>query len=511
MFDSAGPADVSAGRVRGSITPRIWTPPLRELTPATSYGFDFNWFCAEVIGEPNDPWQDWLSIHVGELLPDGRPRFRQVLILVARQNGKTSWARKLILFWMFVDRVPTILGTSTDRSYAKKTWLEVAQMAIDNPELAAELGPEPVRLTVSEEYLRNIHRSYYYFAASNRRAGRSLTLHRVLLDELREHQDFSAWNAATKASNAVRTAQIVAITNQGDAGAVVLDAMHAPALRYIETGQGDPRLGLFEYSAPLGADPTDLHALAMANPDLDNRTDAEVLLADGRRAKDAGGEELAGFRTEVMCQRVSLLDPAIDPERWKAGGVDAPVDLAEHRRRVALCVDVSLDGSHATLAAAAVLDDGLVHTEIVQAWEGYGCTKALRAELPGIVERVRPRVLGWFPNGPAAAVAADLADRGHRRGGWPPRRVKVAEIKAETAAVCMGLAEIVKAGELRHPRDPMQTAHIESCQRLHRGDAWVFVRKDAGPIDGGYATAGAVHLARTLPPAPAPVVVSSVR
>jgi hypothetical protein len=360
-------------------------------------------------------------------------------------------------------------------------------------------------LTVSEEYLRNIHRSYYYFAASNRRAGRSMTLHRVLLDELREHQDFSAWNAATKAANAVRTAQIVAITNQGDADAVVLDAMHGPALRFIETGQGDPRLGLFEYSAPKGADPTDLHALAMANPDLGNRTDAEVLLADARRAKAAGGAELAGFRTEVMCQRVGLLDPAVDPDRWRDCGTDEPVDLAQHRRRVALCVDVSLDGSHATLAAAAVLEDGYVHTEIVEAWDGYGCTKALRAELPGIVERIRPRSLGWFPNGPAAAVAADLADRGRR--GWPPPRVKVAEIKAETAAVCMGLAEIVKAIELRHPKDAMQTAHVESCQKLHRGDAWVFVRKDAGPIDGSYATAGAVHLARIIPPPPSPVTV----
>src|SRR5690606_31377615 len=119
----------AAGGVLGSVTPRLWTPPLRELTPETSYGFDFNWFCDEVVGEPNDPWQEWLSIHAGELLADGRPRFRTVLVLVARQQGKTSWARKLILFWMFVERVPSILGTSTDRSYAKKCWVEVCQMA----------------------------------------------------------------------------------------------------------------------------------------------------------------------------------------------------------------------------------------------------------------------------------------------------------------------------------------------------------------------------------------------
>jgi hypothetical protein len=332
-----------------------------------------------------------------------------------------------------------------------------------------------------------------------------MTLHRVMLDELREHLDFSAWNASSKAMNAVRTAQLVAITNQGDSGAVVLDSLRDPALRFIETGQGDPRLGLFEWSAPQGADPTDLHALALANPDLGRRTDPDVLLADARRAKAAGGEELAGFRTEVMCQRVHLLDPAIDPDSWDAAASAEPVDLAPHRRRVALCVDVSLDGSHATLAAAAVLDDGKVHVEVVQAWDGYGCTKALRAELPDIVARVRPRMLGWFPAGPAASIAADLADRGHR--SWPPRRVKVEDIKAEATAVCMGLAEQVTAGEVVQPGDPMLTAHINSAQKLHRGDAWVFVRKGAGPIDGAYALAGAVHLARIMPPPLSPVTV----
>jgi hypothetical protein len=54
----------------------------------------------------------------------------------------------------------------------------------------------------------------------------------------------------------------------------------------------------------------------------------------------------------------------------------------------------------------------------------------------------------------------------------------------------------------------MITAHIHGTQRLWRGDAWVFVRRGAGHIDGSYATAGAVHLARTLPPAPPPLAVA---
>lgn len=468
-----------------------------ELTPETSFGFDVIEF-AEDIGMPLDPWEQWAVIHLGELFPDGRPRFRIVLILVARQNGKTYLSKVLTLWWMFIEQVPLVLGTSTNRDYAKSVWQELCDFATANELLSAELGPKPVWSAAGSEMLITAAGARYKIAATNRRAGRSLTVHRLMLDELREHHHWQAWAAATNAMNAVPDGQVVAISNQGDDTSVVLDALHGPAMEFIETGRGDPRLGLLEWSAPRGADPTDLDALAMANPNLGYRIDPDSLIGAGLRAKRAGGQELAVFRTEVMCQRVHLLDPAVDPDAWERNGTDRPAELTDYRKRVALCVDVALDGSHATLAAAAVLPDKRVHLEIVAAWDGAGCTKALTSDLPGLVARIRPRVLGWFPAGPAAAVAADLADRGHR--GWPPRRVVIEEIRGDVAPVCMGFAAAVDAGDVVHPKDRMLDQHVGAAQRLWRGDVWVFGRKGASPIDGTYAAAGAVHLARTLPP-----------
>lgn len=492
----------------GSTEPRLWTPPLRELTPETSWGFDFNDFCKDVLGQPNDHWQTWLSIHAGELLEDGRPRFRTVLILVARQQGKTEWARKLVLFWLFIVQVGMVLGTSTDRQYAKASWSAVCKMALANEYLAEEMPADPVRKTIGEEMLSTIWDSHYKFAASNGRAGRSLTIDRLLLDELREHNSFATWDAAKNAMNAVRDAQVVAISNQGDVSAVVLDSLRLPAITYIETGQGDPRLGLFEWSAPQGSDPTDIHALAMACPDLGRRTDPDVIMAAAMKAKTAGGEELTGFKTEVMCMRVALLDPAIDPDNWEAAGTDQPVKLSDHRDRLALCLDVSLDGSHATLAGAALID-GMVHVEILEQWIGHGCTQQVRRELPALVRKVKPRTLGWFPQGPAAAIATDLAAK--RRGGgdwWPPPRVTVDALTTETDQVCMGLADMVEVGEIAHPKDAMLDQHIGAAQKLQRGDRWVFTRRGGSPIDGAYAVAGAVHLARALPPPLSPVTVA---
>lgn len=503
--------------VLGSTVPRLWTPPLRELTPDTSYGFEVIDFARHDLDAPLDPWQEWLVIHVGELLPNGWPRFRQVLVLVARQNGKTHVLKVLALYWLYVERQPLVFGTSSNRDYAKEAWTGTIEMAQGIPELSSEIPKDGIRTANGEEVFKIVDQDEpdvvcrYKIGAANRKGGRSLTINRLVIDEVREHRDFEAWDAATNAANAVMDAQIFAITNQGDNAAVVLDALRTPAVEYIETGDGDPRLGIFEWSAPAGAAPTDVHALAQANPNLGRRIDATALLGSGLRAERAGSKELAGFRTEVMCQRVHLLDPAIDPDRWDAGGVE-PGDarqLAEHRQALALCLDVALDGSHASLVAAAVVDDR-VHVEVIAAWAGLGCTKAVRAELPAIVRRVKPRAFGWFPAGPTAAVAADLQERkvaGADR--WPPRGVALVELKADLHAVCMGLADIVQAGELQHPRDPMLTAHVRAAQKLRRpAGGWVFTRSGLMPVNGAYAAAGAVHLARTLPPAPPPLTLA---
>lgn len=484
----------SSGDVAGREEPRLWTPPLRELTPATSYGFDAIDFASTVLEVELDPWQRWLAVHMGELLPDGRPRFRTVLALVARQNGKTLLAKVLILYWLTIERTAVVLGTSTDRSYAKKAWESVVAAAESNDWI-----DPTVRRAIGEEALI-IDGCAYYFAANNERAGRSLSIDRWLCDELRQHTSFDTWGAATGAMNARPNAQVVCITNQGDVEAVVLDSLRSAALDHLETGRGDPRLGLFEWSSPDGAEPDDIEALAAANPNLGRRVDVDALLGAGRRAMRAGGEELAVFRTESMCQRVHLMDAAIDAGAWARCSTTSPVDLAEHRRRVALCLDVALDGSHISLVAAAVVD-GVAHIDVVAAWEGHGCVGTAKRRLPGVVAKVRPAVVGWFPNGPAAALAAEL------RANWVPKGTKVEEVKGDMPAVCMGLAaEVVDLG-VRHSSDPMLDRHISTAQRLRRGDVWVFTRHGSDAIDGAYAAAGAVHLARTMKPPRPPLAV----
>jgi hypothetical protein len=500
----------SESAVYGSPLPRIWTPPLVTgdpgpcicgcaLTPATSWGFDLIDF-AEEIGWPLDPWECWAAIHMGELKPNGDPRFRFVLILVARQNGKTTLCRVIVNYWMAVERHELILGTSTSRDMAKNSWRETIQMA-EGCELLSETLPNPhTREQMGEESFWNVYGSQYRFAAPNRRAGRSLTLRRLILDELREHQKWDAHDAAVNAGNAVADFQAIAITNQGDSTSVVLDSIRNSALEYIETGVGDSTLFLAEWSAKNGADPTELAALASANPNLGYRIPVDALMGQAIRAKRAGGEQLARFRTEVLCQRVTHLDPAIFPEPWADCGTDEPIDLAEHRRSLALFYDVAPMGEHATLLAAVTIDD-ITHVEVVETWVGLNAVGRMKDALPGLVAKLRARVVGYFTGTTSAAAAVDLGRR-KGRSPWPPRPTKLEELGAEEIVkACMGLELLVNSGQIVHPKDDMLTAHVGNTQRLRMGveGQWKFTRAGDKPVDGTYALAGAVWLSRRLP------------
>lgn len=498
--------------VLGSTVPRRFTPPLVQGTPgpcgcgcalteASSYGFAVDSFAREVLLAPLDPWQRWLVIHAGELRPDGSPRFRRVLVLVARQNGKTHCLVVLSLYWMFVECLPMILGTSTKTNYAKESWQKAYDLAKNIEELAAEIPARGgIRKAAGEEEWCTTTGSRYKIAASNEEGGRSLTLHRVIADELRQHHDYSAYNAMYYAMSAVREAQFFALSNAGDDRSVVLNDLRKDALDFINTGEGDDSLGLMEWSAPKDSSPTDPHALAQANPNVGRRLDMRHLLNAARQAAKSGGQMLTGFKTESMCIRVKHLNPAIDSELWAAGLIVAPMPVFNR----ALCLDVSPDMQHATLCCAAV-DDGKVRLEIVASWSGIDATHKLRKELPGWVAKLKPKVLGWFPSGPAAAITADIKERpqGAVSAPWPPRGVKVEEIRGEMSAACMGFAEQVAVKQVLHSGDELLNAHVLGVEPLKRGDSWVFSRKGEGNCDAAYAAAGSMHLVRTLPNAPA--------
>jgi Phage Terminase len=481
------PASRGPGRkLLGRTEARVYTPPLRPLNRKTSRGYEVIEF-AEMIGEPLLPWQQWAVIHALELNSDGTFRFRTVLILVARQNGKSQLKRIVTLWRMYMDGARDIVGAAQDLSLARKQWQMCQQTIHACPDLEEEWAS-----------VRNVNGDEMFWAAgccyaikaTNDKAGRGGSNDEVNIDELRAQKDWKAWGSLSKTTMARRNGQLWAMSNAGDDNSVVLNSLQA-----VGTAGTDPSLCLLEWSAPEGCELDDVTAWQQANPGL-GYTVSEAAI---RSALATDTPNI--FRTEVLCQRVDQLDGAIDYEGWKdcadlGGRMDALRD------RVAAVFDVAPDGQHFILVAAAMLADGRPRIEVVKAW---ATTQAVRADLAAVLDQVGPAAFGWFPSGPAAELATVLRPLaakynkhpGKRQDGeWP----EDGEIKgARVSEVCMELAGLVRARAVVHADQELLNDHIRGASKLYTGDGWRFTRKGTGHCNGAYAAAGAVSAALTMP------------
>lgn len=458
--------------LRGRASPRLFTEPRRKLTRRTTLGYEAARFAEEMLGMTLLPWQRWWLMHALELDSNGDFRFRTVLTLVARQNGKTHLLKALALWAMYMGRVRLVLGAAQSLDIARESWSGAVELAEGDPELRAEIGA--IRRVNGEQELRLTNGARYRIAAATRSAGRGLSVDLLILDELREHRSWDAWGALSKTTIARPGSLTVGISNAGDDRSVVLNQLREAAL-----SGADASLGLFEWSAPDGCDLNDRAAWAQANPGLGHTiTEAAIGTA-------VATDPPAVLRTEVLCQRVDALDSAVDVAAW-AAGADAAMTLESLRDRLAVCVDVAPDGEHVSAVAAAEGSDGRVRVETVAAWPS---TEDARGELGELLERISPRVKRWFPSGPAAALAPLM------------RSLGAEEIRgADVPAACMGLADLVRSRRIVHSDDPLLSAHIAAAAKLYSGDGWRFARTGAGHVDAAYAAAGAVQAAMTLPP-----------
>lgn len=390
--------------VIGSPVPRVFTPPLRELVDGpegvrTSWGFDVVWFAREILGEPLTPWQEWLAIHSLELLPPERvkalyptspelwsaevPRFKTVLVLVARQNGKTHWAKVLIKWALFRKRLPYILGAAQTKNDAFELWEQITDESETHPKLKKRLrrtskahGFEALRSKTGQ----------YRIAGLDRKDGRGKTVNLLYLDELREHKSWDAWKGLTPTTKSPLIGINVCTTNAGDMRSVVLNSLQDKATDAIDAGEtASVTVGLFEWSARPDRSIDDRDGWAEANPDLGHGRMNERDIAADLEAMDPDG-----FRTEVLCQRVESLEQGkIKPEVWE--GIADPDSVRSKNSPIAVGIDVATatDGStgRAYIYGAAFRDDGRVHVEHLETFDSYYM-------VPGWLEA--QRTTGWF-------------------------------------------------------------------------------------------------------------------
>lgn len=367
----------------GSETPRLWTRPLRELTPETSLGFEVIEFALLFLGIDLYPWQKWLLIHALELNNDGTFRFRRVIVLVARQNGKSLLAAVLAAWWLFVDsdrfeeRLPPfrfkVLGTAQNLDTAQDVWALTGRWCDTEdeghiPTLAKAVSRIQRKNGQPGIYLRN--GAHYEVRAASRKGGRGKSAARVLMDEMREQQTWDAWDSVAQTTKAIFNSQLWGISNAGDVRSVVLRKMRENAIEEIEAwlargideleayANGElqaPTTALFEWSAPDGCPLDDVAGILQANPSIGyGEITVEQCLQDSRDMLEAS------YRTEVLCQWVtSAVKSYINPKDWRDLHTAIPDIRIPKGARTVWAIDTAVTESTTTWIGAAVrTEDG---------------------------------------------------------------------------------------------------------------------------------------------------------
>lgn len=489
MTTAAEPA-----QVKGCMTPRLYTPPLRVncdakpgevqcpcgcgLSKRTSWGAACVLFLTMVCRWSLLPWQIWLYWHALEKKPGGIGfRFQFLVILVARQNGKTKWGRGMNLWRLFYSKTGVVSGTNPgakmaviaaqNLDYAETTLKE----AVDEIRAIPALLPELINHKEGSGKNRAIltNRRYWRAATASRKGGRGLPVDVVWLDELREHVTWDAWDAITPTGTVRPCSQVVCTTNAGDARSVVLLSQQASARQRITTGTtAETRTGYFEWSAPPDADPRNPDHWPQANPAVGWLNEFTIEDLHGR-LETMQYKNMPGWQTEYLCQTVDALEPGVIPAEYWQDGIDVNSRRAEGSL-VYAALDVSYDRKTSYVAIAARRDDGALHIEVIQAARGTDWVVDWLAERKETFKGVAVQKTG----APVSGMIGDLKRAGVPVVEWGPGL----ELQAGCALFFDGICEHT----IFHRRQPILDRAAASGVARRIGDSWVFDRRNS-PID----------------------------
>jgi len=446
------PARLPTARLRGSTEPRL-APPV----PAKSVLAEYEAAAAE-LGIKLMPWQRLAGRYITGRVRD-RWAFREVAIVVARQNGKTTLLHPRIL--MGLRKGESILHTAQNRDLPRQTFLRVAGLVAGLPEI------ESIRKANGQEEIVATNGGRYKLVAPNSNVrGESADL--VLIDEVREQHNQELMDAILPTTMARRDPQIIYLSNAGDDESVVLNELR----RRRET---DKRLAYLEWSA--GPDRTleDRDGWAEANPSVGvsylTEENLEAFLAKGPPAS---------FETENLCRWVVSMRPRlISDVAWQhaRGPVERP-------RRPAMGISLDPSGKRASAVLAWRQTDGTIGCWVAADVTGDPIdTEAFGKDLLATARKVGVVRVAFDP-----WTDADLA-----------RYFRTAKplIGREYAAASEKFVRVIEEGRLHwDDADPISYDLAWTSRKPHESGAWIAVKaREDRPITAALAAIRAIWLA----------------
>jgi hypothetical protein len=401
------------------------------------------------------PWQTLVTDTALELNAAGHLHYRTVVLVVPRQQGKSLLLQAVMVRAALGAYDSTILYTAQDRTEARRRLLvELHQRTLARS--MAFRRRYAVRATNGDESLTFVTGSTIGIVAPTATAGHGNTLDLAVIDEAFAQSTLALPQAFGPAMVTRRNAQLWVVSVVGDGTDALLQHYQAQGVAALDDDA--QRICYFEWS-DLDGDPYDEATWWRCMPAL-----GHTIHPDDVRADPTYGDP-DEFARAYLCRRPSSTPTsAIDLGGWAAAGRDGFV----LRDPVVFAVDVSIDRSAASIAAASRLADGAIAVELVDHRPGTAWVVERLAELAG---RHHPSAVALDGPGPTGSLLVEL-DR-HRLG-------LVVLSTTDVARACGAFVDDVGDGRLAHLGQPDVDAAVANAARVYVGDSFKWRRRVAG-------------------------------
>lgn len=431
-----------------------------------------------------DPWQWELLRRSFELFPVGHPkagllRFRQVVISLARQNGKTELAACASLFWLlWREKNEFMVGMAANSLQAKIIYDRVRKVIEANPTLNKRMTKMTDTRGIQTKQGTN-----YVILANKESSAQGYSVGLGLLDELHTYRNESVFAAIVAGTGSRDNSCVLGITTAGDENSELLKDLYRQGLTSLE--DSETRFGFFCWEASEDRVPEDdqelLKLLKEANPALaSGRIDEANMLADVRAMPES---DIVRYRLNRF---TSSSDTFLDLNAWGKCARPRGFDFPKQPGKFIISIDRTIDLGYASFVAAYKDDTGITYVETVASLRKPSLEQMLEVTMR--LRQLRPAKF-VLDNYSLKDLGAELKKKGVN--------VEMATNADQIAASSKFFASVMQQ-KLSHPSDDLMTAQLQNARMKPVGEAWKIARKPGTDIDCVIAHALAIYFCESV-------------
>lgn len=256
-------------------------------------------------------WQKALTAAVFGFIHkvDGTRKYREVILMVARKNGKSAWGSAVALYMLMADSEPgpEIFSAATKRDQAKIIWSEAKRMVKKSPVLSKR-----ARCLVGE-ILTDFNDGSFRPLSSESNTLDGLNVHCSLIDELHAIEDRNLYDVIVDGMTAREQPLSVITTTAGTVREGIFDSKYDECSRiingYSDGSYTDERVLPFIYELDSRKEWTDESCWKKANPGL-----GTIKSFDQLRGKVEKAKSNPALVRNLVCKDFNI--PETSSEAW---------------------------------------------------------------------------------------------------------------------------------------------------------------------------------------------------